>query len=335
MKRTFLSLLAALSIPAAAMLAGLAATPVEAAMKLKAGSVLPKDSDQGQAIEFFAKRVKEMTNGEIEVQAFHSGELGPPPAQYKNAIDGAQDPVIDTLDYFNQFDKRFGVINTPFVFRGREHFGKFLNSPAFAEIAKTVEARGLVFLGNYNWMRQQDRGILSRKPIIMPADLQGVKMRMFQAEMPIQAWSAMGANIQVYSWADTYTAMATGAVDSLTTVVSASYLVKHIEVLKYFTNLQEYYQIVLPVISKITWNKLNKQQQDILVKAANEAGEVYVKASKANDERDTLRAQDELGLTIIVPPMKPWQEKAAAMHKALEDKDLLPKGIIEAAKAIK
>ncbi len=322
-----------IGVLAAALLA--ATAPADAAMKLRAGSVLPPTSDQGQAADFFAKRVKELTNGEIEVQVFHSGELGSPPTQFENTIAGAQDLVIDTLDYFKSYDDRFGVINTPFVFRSRDHFQKFLNSDSFATIAEKVEERGLVFLGNYNWMRQQDRGILSRTPIFTPEDLQGYKMRMFQAEMPIQAWSGMGANIQVMAWADVYTALATGAVDSLTTVVSASYLNKHIEVLKYFTNLKEYFQIVLPVISKRTWDKLDDAQKDALTQAANEAGEVYVRISRENDQKHIMAAQEELGLTIIQPPLGPWHGHADAVHKTIEEEGLLPKGIIGQARAVK
>lgn len=309
--------------------------PSEGAMKLKAGSVLPPDSDQGQALEYFGKRVKELTNGEIEVQTFHSGELGPPPTQYENTISGAQHLVVDTLDYFKAYDDRFGVVNTPFVFRSREHFENYLNSKAFAQIAETVEKRGLVFLGNYNWMRQQDRGILTRKPVFTPEDLQGMKMRMFQAEMPIQAWSAMGANIQVMSWSDVYTGLATGSVDSLTTVVSASYLNKHTEILKYFTNVQEYYQIVLPVLSKRTWDRLTDGQKKALTQAANEAGDVYRRLSKEKDEADTKKAQDEMGLNIILPSMPAWLKKGDEMHAMLEARGILPKGVVAEAKAIK
>lgn len=312
-----------------------AIVPAEAGMTLKAGSVLPPDSDQGMALEFFAKRTKELTNGQIVIQTFHSGELGPPPTQFKNTIAGAQDLVVDTLDYFKAYDDRFGVINTPFVFRSREHFNKYLNSDQFGKIAKKVEGRGLVFVGNYNWMRQQDRGILCRKPIFTPQDLQGVKMRMFQAEMPIQAWSAMGANIQVYSWSDVYTALATRAVDALTTVVSASYLNKHIELIKYFTNVREYYQIVLPVISARTWKKLNDKQKKAMTQAANEAGIEYMRLSKLKNDEHIQRAQEDLGLNIIIPPLKPWHKKGEEVHRILEEKGFLPKGIVAEAKAIK
>jgi len=305
------------------------------AITLRGGSALPPSSDQGIAADHFAKRVNELTNGSVTVKMFHSGELGPPPTQFENTIGGAQDMVIDTLDYFKSYDDRFGVMNTAFVFRSREHTSKYLNSSKFKKIADAIEKRGLVFLGNYNWMRQQDRGILSRTPIITPDDLQGYKMRMYQAEMPIQFWSGMGANLTVLSWSDVYTALATGTVDSLTTVVSASYLNKHIEAVKYFTNLREYFQIVLPVIGKRSWDKLNSNQKKMLHKAANEAGEVYVKMSKQKNDEHVEAAKEELGLVYIEPPLGPWHKHADGVHQMLENKGFIPKGIIAEARSIK
>ena len=77
------------------------------------------------ASEFFAERVKALSNGAIEVQVFHAGELGKSmPAQLENVVSGSQDFLIDTFDYFKAWDERFGVVNTPLVFRDREHFQK-------------------------------------------------------------------------------------------------------------------------------------------------------------------------------------------------------------------
>ena len=72
------------------------------AITLRGGCALPPSSDQGIAADHFAKRVNELTNGSVTVKMFHSGELGPPPTQFENTISGAQDMVIDTLDYFKK-----------------------------------------------------------------------------------------------------------------------------------------------------------------------------------------------------------------------------------------
>jgi TRAP-type transport system periplasmic protein len=316
----------------------LAATPSDAAMRLKAGHILPPTSDQGLAIEWFAKRVKEKTNGEIEIQVFHSGELGKSiPSQLENLVSGAQDLFIDTFDYFKAWDPRFGVVNTPFVFRDRDHFKKFLASDLFNDMVVSLEKRGVVFLGkrNYNWLRSGDRGLITKTPIMKPEDLKGYKLRMFQAEAPIKAWAAFGANIQVIPWPDVYTALATGTVDGLTGVLSTSYLVKHTEVARYFTNVAEYYQIVAPIVSKRTWDKLTAEQKRLFEETAKEAGEEYLKYSAAEVATYDAKAQADHGVIIITPPKQPWLDVAKTVFTRFEQENILPKGLIGDVQAIK
>ena len=321
-----------------ALLALSVATPGNAVVRMKAGHILPPTSDQGQAIEWFAKRVKEKTNGEIDIQVFHSGELGKSiPSQLENLVSGAQDLFIDTFDYFKAWDPRFGVVNTPFVFRDRDHFKKFLASNLFDDMVSSLEKRGVVFLGkrNYNWLRSGDRGLITKTPIMKPEDLKGYKLRMFQAEAPIKAWAAFGANIQVIPWPDVYTALATGTVDGLTGVLSTSYLVKHTEVARYFTNVSEYYQIVAPIVSKRTWDKLTPEQKKIFEDTAKEAGEEYLKFSAAEVATYDAKAQNDHGATIIIPPKQPWLDVAKTVFAKFEQDNILPKGLIGEVQAIK
>jgi TRAP-type transport system periplasmic protein len=334
-----MTVIRSLAIAGAALLSvTMAATPASAAMKLKAGHILPPTSDQGQAIEFFAKRVKEKTNSELDIQVFHSGELGKSiPSQLENLVSGAQDFFIDTFDYFKAWDPRFGVVNTPFVFRDRDHFRKFLASDLFNDMIGSLEKRGVVFLGkrSYNWLRVGDRGLITKTPIVKPEDLKGYKLRMFQAEAPIKAWAAFGANIQVIPWPDVYTALATGTVDGLTGVLSTSYLVKHTEVARYFTNVAEYYQIVAPIVSKRTWDKLTAEQRKILEDTAKEAGEKYLEFSAAEVATYDGKAQNDHGVTIIIPPKKPWLDVAKTVFARFEAENILPKGLVAEVQAIK
>ena len=312
--------------------------PAQAKMKLKMGHLQPAISEQGPAITHMAKRIGELTNGEIEVQVFHAAELGKSvPVQFENLVSGAQDFFIETMDYFKQWDERFGVVNTPFVFRDRDHFRAFLASDIFADIVKNIEKQGVVFIGspNYNWMRQSYRGILSKKPIFKPADLKGVKMRMFQAEMPIKAWGSFGNSIQVIPWADVYTSLATGVVDSLTTPLLNAYEMKFVEHAKYFTELREYYQIFAPMISKRTWDKLNAQQRKAVEQAAFEGGEIYTATSIKQSVSKQVKAQNEYGVSVILPPLGPWQKHMAKVHAEFEANGDLPKGLIAKIQALK
>ena len=84
---------------AAALL--LAAGPGHAKMVLKAGHVVQATTDQGRAADAFAKRVAELTNGEIEVQVFPDGQLGKSdPDQLENVISGAQGFFITGMEWY-------------------------------------------------------------------------------------------------------------------------------------------------------------------------------------------------------------------------------------------
>lgn len=305
-----------------------------AQITLRAGSVLPGTSDQGQAAEYFATRVAELTNGEVIVQVFHGGEIGTPPVQYDNLVAGAQDMVIDTSDYLAAFDPRMGVLNTPFLFRDRAHFQAFLNSDAFQEIRQSVEGHGMVFLTDFNWMRQQNRGLLTRSPIATPEELRGFRLRMFQAEMPIRAWSEMGASVQVVAWGEVYTALATGAVDGLTTPLAVAYNSNFTELLDYFTDLGEYFQVVIPIVSSRTWGRLSDEHRAALAQAAQEAGEVYVRLSREMDDTDVRSAMENHNVQFVEPDMDAWFAAAAALHERLIAARMLDPVLLEAIAAI-
>ena len=312
-------------------------TGAEAEMVLKAGHVQHNDSDIGQAANHFAKRVKELTNGEIEIQVFPDGQLGKSdPAQLESVISGAQDFFVTQMEWYTQWDKRFGVMSTPFVFRDRGHLQTFLKSDLFKDMSKSLEDVGLKFVSTqFNWIRQQDRGVLSRTPVYTPDDLEGMTMRMFQAEMPIKSWSALGANLHVMPWADVYTALATGTVDALTGQIGSIYLAKMTEQLKFFTGLKEYFQPVASVISMKTWEKLTPEQQKLMLQAADETGEVFNRVSASERDEYNRRAMDEHGLKIIQVSLKPWHDKMSPILAEFESAGLLPAGIVAQIRAIK
>ncbi len=107
-----------------------------------------------------------------------------------------------------------------------------------------------------NWIRPWDRGLLTNRPIFTPDDLTGFKIRMYESEIPIKSWQALGANIQVVPWPDVYTALATGVVDGLTGTVVDNYEMKHFENAPYWTDVHEYFQVYMPFMSKITYDSL-------------------------------------------------------------------------------
>jgi TRAP-type C4-dicarboxylate transport system substrate-binding protein len=157
---------------------------------------------------------------------------------------------------------------------------------------------------------------------------------MYESEIPIKSWEALGASVQVVPWPDVYTALATGVVDGLTGTVTDNYEMKHFENAAYWTNVHEYFQLMHPWMSKMTWDSLTPEQQAAIDQATVEASYEFARLmSQANAESATA-AQDEFGVTIISPPIGPWIAKMAPAHADFEARGLVEEGLVGRIQAI-
>src|SRR5690606_23038035 len=229
---------------------------------------------------YLAQRINELSDGELEVEIFWSSQLGGAREMVQGVATGSIDMQMDVIELLVTLEPRIGVLSLPLVFRDADHFGKFLGSDVFGEMLDTLESKGVIFPDREglqdlqiakNWMRPYDRGLVSNKPVFTPADLSGFKLRMYESEIPIKSWEALGASVQVVPWPDVYTSLATGLVDGLTGTITDNYEMKHFENARYWTNVHEYFQMMHPWMSKMTWDSLTDDERAAIDQAAREA----------------------------------------------------------------
>lgn len=292
---------------------------------------------------FFAKRVNELSNDELEVEIFWSTQLGGAREMVQGVAAGAIDLQMDVIELLVTFEPRIGALALPLVFRDRGHFARFLGSDVFGEMLDTLEANGIILPDRAgladeevatNWVRPYDRGIISTRPVFTPDDLQGMKLRMFESEIPLKSWEALGASVQVVPWPDVYTALATGVVDGLTGTITDNYEWKHFENAKYWTNVHESFQMMHPWMSKITWDSLTDSQRDAIDQAAREASYEFARLMADAERISREKAQAENGLSIIEPPMAPWIEKMQPALADFEARGLVEEGLVARMQAI-
>ena len=130
---------------------------------------------------FFAKRVNELSNDELEVEIFWSSQLGGAREMVQGVAAGSIDMQMDVIELLVTFEPRIGVLSLPLVFRNRDHFAHFIGSDVFGELPRSVcESKGIMFPDREglkdpqiakNWVRPYDRGIVSKRPIFTPDDL--------------------------------------------------------------------------------------------------------------------------------------------------------------------
>lgn len=134
---------------------------------------------------------------------------------------------------------------------------------AFMPAVKKYEDRlGGVVLGAYLWPHQV---IYSRKPIRGPADLKGLKIRVFGTAQTEFA-RALGAEAVSIAFAEVYTALERGTVDAALTGTYSGFALKWYEVSKYLVDVNHGPVVGFLMVSKRRWDQLTPDQRSLLAR---------------------------------------------------------------------
>jgi tripartite ATP-independent transporter DctP family solute receptor len=175
---------------------------------------------------------------------------------------GPMGPIVDELNVFNM----------PFVFRDEAHMRKVIDGPIGAEMLDKLSKSSarLVALG---WMDAGTRNVYSDKPVSKPADLKGMKVRMMGNPIFVETMNAMGGNGIAMGFNELHQALQSGVVDGAENNVPTLLAQNH-----YQTPRGKVYSLtghlIIPeifVFSKVSWDKLPKADQDLIMKLSREA----------------------------------------------------------------
>ncbi|MBO5492079.1 MAG: TRAP transporter substrate-binding protein [Pyramidobacter sp.] len=328
MKRTvLLALCAALALSGAS----------EAAVKLRLGNKMIATHPESVALQMMADNVKARTNGEVEIQCYFGEVLGDAKKQIENMIRGVQDFYADGYGYYDMYAPLLRAPAVPYMFRDNEHYRNFLLSDMEKEVEEPLlKKAGLrVVNSKRNWLRGPFRVIASRKPIRSLEDLKGLKLRMNSNPTSVRAWEQLGCAVTVIPYTETYLALKQGTVDAVTCPVVDAYLFKFCEVAPYLTITYEYPQQVAVVMNDRKFQKLTKEQQEILLDEINKAGD-YVTEQALNKCGEIIeKMKKEYGVEMIEVDLAPWRAKMEPFIEELENRDYIPKGYAARIRAVK
>ena len=165
-----------------------------------------------QAIEEFAAKVTERTDGKVEFALFPNAQLGSNPEVFEQLRSGA--PVITISDpgYLSDFVPDFGVMGGPYLMEDPLDFQKVVESELYAGLKDRLRNESGIELLALNWFFGS-RHMLSDKPISGPADTAGMTFRTPPNIMWVETFNAMGARPTQVAWGEVYSALSAGVVD--------------------------------------------------------------------------------------------------------------------------
>jgi len=262
-----------------------------------------KDGFQIAALKF-KELVEARTKGAVKVEVFPNASLG----DERTLIEGMQIGTIAMGVITNgpvaNFLPEIAAFEMPFLFASPEEAYKVLDGAVGKKVLDkldTINLKGLAYA---------ERGFRnltnSKKPVLTPADMAGLKIRVMENPVYIDTFKALGTNAVPMAWTEALTALQQGTIDGQENPINVIYSFKLNETQKYLTMTRHSYSPALFLMSKKVFGSFDKETQDILVKAAQEAA-VHERKWNAEQMAEQLKALKEKGMQISEPDTAAFQ----------------------------
>lgn len=296
---------------AIAMLLAFGTVAAQAAVELKLGHFASDTHPCGIAATQFKANVEKRTNGEVKVALFGNNALGSPPEVLEQVMLGAVDMSLSGQDQLAKHLPFYDVISTPFAFKDYATADKIIDGDFKAWAEPELMKKNLVHLSDWEWGFRQLTN--SKKPVLTPADLKGMKIRTPPA-FAYQAFvEAAGGNAVTIAFSELVMAMKQGVVDGQENPVGTIYDLKLYETQKYMSILNYTYSSMVHVVNKKSWDKLTPGQQKILAEESAIAAKSARKLLRDNEAVQLKDLETSKGIVVARPDLGPWK---AAMGPA-------------------
>ena len=278
---------------------------------IKFSHVVAVDTPKGKAAEYFKKLAEERTKGRVKVEVYPNSALFKDGEEMEALQLGSVQILAPSLAKFGPLGAReFEVFDLPYIFDDYDELHKVTQGPLGAALLEKLESKGIVGLAYW------DNGfklMSANKPIRVPADYKGLKMRIQSSKVLGDEMKALGAIPQVMAFSEVYQALQTGVVDGTENPPSNFYTQRMHEVQKYAALTEHGYLGYAVIVNKKFWDGLPADIRTTLEGAMKETTK-YANDIARKENDDALEAVRKSGKTEIIQ-LTP--EQKAQMKQAL------------------
>lgn len=270
-------------------------------------------SEPGMAMQAFADKVKEDSNGMIEITVYPGSQLGGERDEMEGLSMGTIDMAYISAGVIENYVPAAGIFNLPFIFDDYDHAQKVLSDETIlGTLGEGLAANNINLL---TCLVQGNRYMYSTKAVDMGdlSTLKGLKIRVPEAPMATGIWSSVGSNPTAVPWSEVYTAMSTKIVEAFEVHVYAVLMENLQETFDYayLTNHQTSVSGVM--ISTKTWEGLPAAAQKIITDNLPYLIEVNAE-NIISAEEGQLQALRDAGIEVVevTPEQKEAMKEACA-----------------------
>jgi tripartite ATP-independent transporter DctP family solute receptor len=289
----------------------------------KFGSSSPMEHPAMAHTKIAADKIKEETNGRMEIVLYPSSQLGGDTAMISQLISGAMQMYMLPIDLLAPRNPICGVTGVGFAFPGYDQVWPAMDGDLGKLLRDTAEKMGIYCLDK-GWDHGFRQITTRTKPIAVPEDLRGFKIRLPVAPYLVSLFRHLGASPTALNFSEVYSALQTGIVDGQENPLVLIDTAKLYEVQKFCSLTNHVWAGFHTSLNVAAWKKLPPDLQEVTYRifSAEALAERKDFVSMTESEQQNLTSK---GLSFNKPDIKPFRVELsksgfyADIHKTAGD----------------
>ena len=265
-----------------------------AQMELKFGHVGNPGSLFQKSADEFAKRANAKLGAKAKVVVYGASQLGNDRELLQKLKLGTVDFALPSTVMSSESDV-FGVFEMPYLVKDRDHMKRIERELFWSKLEPAVEKKGLKIIAV--WENGYRHITNNKRPINVPGDLDGIKLRTPKGKWRVKMFQAYGANPSPMAFSEVFTALKTGVMDGQENPYAQIYSGKFHEVQKYLSITGHVYTPAYVTVGAKRWASLPADVRKTLASVAKET-QAFVYATAAKDEEDLLAKIKAAGVQV-------------------------------------
>jgi C4-dicarboxylate-binding protein DctP len=283
---------------------------------IKFSHVVANDTPKGKGAIKFKELAEKYTNGKVRIEVYPNSSLYKDKEEIEALQLGSVQMLAPSTAKFAPLGaKEFEALDLPWLFKDDETYAKAMKGPVGKWLFKKLEPKGISGLAFW------DNGfhmVSANRPLLTPADFQGLKMRISGSKIADQYFREIGSLPQILAFSEVYQALQTGVVDGCENTASNYLTQKFHEVQKHITVSYHAHLQYAVIVNTKFWNGLPPDIRTQLDKAMDEATD-YTNSIARKENEDALAEIKASGKTTLHyltdDQRKAWQTAMAPTYK--------------------
>lgn len=314
-------------LAAATSLAAFAAAPVAFAspIEIQINSTHSSGSFAHTFLEEFSDRLEEEAPGRFDVRLFMGGTLGGETDVLQGLGMGTHHASL-AASATSQLNARTGIFDLPYLFENRDDIAYFVDSEAGDMLREGFEGTGMRLLAMWdNGFRNITNNV---RPIVVPEDLDGLRIRTPNNRQRVTMFNHLGANATPLAFGEVYSALDQGVIDGQENPAHVVQTARFYEVQDYLSVSNHVYLPTFLLFGEPFLNRLGDGDIEVLERVAQEMASWTFTWGEETDTAVLAELEDIIEVNQI--DFAAFQEAAAALYEDPVFVDAIGQDMIDA-----